>query len=320
VNHPGVGYCVDNSLEDALLQPARPTSILPDTARTSIQIQPTNIKAFQLQTTRTTHRRLAVATCCQVAEFGQEPAACTATPMVNVEDVLTYSYEAFHSDWLDIPMDDSPYLCVLVTTKDNTQRMCLGGGGDGQDELCFEGDTALVCRPPITDSTTDPNLEIGCPHSDHLLAYNGFIGDYGLLTKGYQMRSPQGYQNSLIPSLACIQGNLQYSRFDHEACSESSQNNNQINIANDNDDPPPPRYPLLKPLTENEGLDLELIDLVGNLPDGRNKPETTAHQEDGEESSSAYNYRVVSLTSGSVLVVIVAVPFLLQFLFFVICY
>lgn len=34
-----------------------------------------------------------------------------------------------------------------------------------------------------------------------------YIGDYdGILTKGFQMRSPQGYQNSLVPVLGYIQG------------------------------------------------------------------------------------------------------------------
>jgi hypothetical protein len=80
-------------------------------------------------------------------------------------------------------------------------------------------------------------MEIGCPNSDYLLVYNGYIEDNGLLTKGYQMRSPQGYQNALVPNLGCIQGNLQYSRFDHEACNAQS---NQMNITYNNGDPPPP--------------------------------------------------------------------------------
>jgi hypothetical protein len=91
VNYPGVGYCVDNSLEDALMP--RPTSILPDSAKTSIQIQTTN----QEQLPNGTHRCLAVAACCREGEFDEEHGGCSATPMVNVPDVLTFPIEAFVS-------------------------------------------------------------------------------------------------------------------------------------------------------------------------------------------------------------------------------
>ena len=281
VNYPGVGYCVDNSLEEALFQ--RPPSMFPNnsnssnnTARTSIQIQP--ITPEQLQSETTHHQRLAVAACCREGEFGHEHADCTATPMVNHLDVLTFSIEAFQPEWLD--RQDSPYACALVTAVNNAKRMCVGGGrngnddddDDGQDELCVEGDAVLVCRPP---TTMDGIMEIGCPNTNYMLAYNGFLADYGVLTKGYQMRSPQGYQNSLVPALACIQGNLQYSRFDHQACQKNSQfdNNDHMNITHDNGAPPPPPAKRIDPITGN----LELIDasgnvIVDNLPNGREKP------------------------------------------------
>ena len=118
--------------------------------------------------------------------------------MVTIEEAATISIEAFYSDWFH--KDDSLYPCVLVVASNNTQRMCLGGNDenddDDDDELCVTGGAALVCRPPPTTTTitmenvttgSPYTMEIGCPQSNYLLAYNGAIAEHGILTTGYQM-------------------------------------------------------------------------------------------------------------------------------------
>jgi hypothetical protein len=225
VNYPGIGYCVDSSLEKEIMFD-RPVSALPVQAKTSIQIP-----------TAGTSRRLAVAACCREGEFGQEPADCTATPMVNLvkdEELLTvYSIEAFHAEWLE--RDSPAHPCVLVETTEENQ-ICIG---DKADQLCVKGDTILVCRP---SASTVGMMELGCQRS-HMMVYNNFAAEQGQISKGYQMRSPQGYQNALVQSLGCIEGNLQYSRFRWKGCSESSH----MALTNDDGSSPGP------PVSESTG-------------------------------------------------------------------
>jgi hypothetical protein len=276
VNYPGIGYCVDSSLEVELLSAIRPVSNwrFPNSKTTaSIQIPKTTTDADEYA------GRLVVAACCQAGQSGHNPSECNKRPRVKMGDakkrlILGTAVKKEEDDDFDfgslIASLNITNPCVLVKSKED--EFCIGKGTD--DELCVTGrhntnnravnSFQLVCDPQFITAEAE-QMELGCPLS-YMTVYNEFVAEHGHLTKGYQMRSPQGYEKGIVQSLGCIKGDLKGSRFYLQGCSD-------IDIKDD---------ALHMHITNNDGS-------AAGLPAERHVPDTIAFDDGGSGTRSGSN-------------------------------
>lgn len=205
MSEPGFGYCVDNSLEEYILE--RSTSNLPSAATTSVKVSSPH------------GGRLAVAACCDSAtgsNGGEEVTSCVTMPIADKDLSSQISSTQFQSSYFG--GDTS---CMVVTNGESAGiPFCISGNHTSSrvDEVCVDGTMAVVCS---SSQNASLEVELGCPTGTFLM-YNAFVSEFGALARGYQMRGPYGYANGLVEDLGCIEGDLSAASFAPNACKKAS--------------------------------------------------------------------------------------------------